>query len=65
MRQRLVRLLGSDERDPFADSALRLFWSLTNAAAGAVQTTALNQRESARVVDLSQWTRSRGKGLRT
>lgn len=62
MRQRLVRLLGSDEQDAFADSALRPFWSLANAPPGFVEPARI---ALGKVVDLSQWTRSRGKGLRT
>jgi hypothetical protein len=50
----------SDERDAFAESALRRFWSLVNPLPPAIPQTRLDHRE-ARVVDLAQWVRRRAR----
>jgi hypothetical protein len=61
MRQRLVKVLKSEEEDASTRVALRVFWSLSRPvlAAGPGRST------DAQVVDLARWVYARAKVVRT
>jgi hypothetical protein len=62
MRQRLVGLLEDDERDVFAEAALRGFWSLGMPLQAA---HAPKRPAETRVIDLAGWARARHEAART